>query len=193
MAETDDNASVAEVSDPEMRQLLGLFDAPAFARRGVELDGALARLRARCRREREAMLEMVRLRLRQWAAAATGPADFSDAFAAPIDGLWPLAGLVAPAWAPRPAPRRVRRTIARDLVASVERFDRRWARFLDGLDLAPLNRLVDQYNKNYVFEKECVLGSARLAARYFEPRRPLGVEDLLEEFPPLPVPALAGA
>ncbi|HWE38719.1 MAG TPA: hypothetical protein VG406_19380 [Isosphaeraceae bacterium] len=193
MDETDDMAGAIEVADPEMRQLLGLFDVPAFARRGVELDGALARLRARCRREREGMLEMVRLRLRQWAASATGPADFADAFAAPIDGLWPLAGLEGPAWAARPAPRRARRSIARDLVASVERFDRRWSRFVAGLDLSPLNRLVDQYNKNYLFEKECVLGSTRLAARYFEARSAVRVEDLLAEFPTLPLPAFAGS
>src|SRR4051812_19062823 len=113
----DDSQETPELatSDPEMRQLLGLFDVPAFARRGQELEFALDRLRARCLREREEMLAMVRLRLRQWASAATGPEDGRDLFAAPIDALWPLASADPPAWAPAPGPARRRLATARDL------------------------------------------------------------------------------
>ena len=117
-----------------------------------------------------AMLDMVRLRLRQWAGVATGPDDWAGAFAAPIAPLWPLCGAEPPAWAAQPAPPRRRRAVARDLVASVARFNRRWAAFLDGLNLEPVNRQIDQYNRYYVLEKECVLGSARLAVRHFTPR-----------------------
>jgi len=183
-----DESSPLYATDPETRHLLGLFDAPAFARRGQDLEYALARLHARCDRERSAMLEMVRLRLRQWSAVATGPADGSPPFAAPIAPLWPLAGAEAPAWADRPAPDGRRRAIARDLVASVERFNRRWARFLDAIDLDPINRLVDHYNRYYLLEKECVLGSARLASRHFVPREPLTREALRTRFSELPVP-----
>ena len=140
MDETEDETPLAG-TDGEMKELLGLYDAPAFARRGLDLEYALARIDARCRREREAMLEMVRLRLRQWAAVASGPATALEVFAAPIDDLWPLADAPPPAWADRPAPPRKLRSVARDLVASVQRFNRRWERFLGGLDFEPVNRL----------------------------------------------------
>ena len=179
-----------ESADPETRQLLGLFDVPAFARRGQDLEYTLARLHARCDRERSAMLEMVRLRLRQWSALATGPDDWSPPFAAPVAPLWPPAGSDPPAWAARPGPGSRRRAVARDLVASLERFNRRWARFLGEIDLGPINRLVDHYNRYYLLEKECVLGSSRLASRHFVPREPLTREALRASFPELPVPDL---
>lgn len=175
-------------TDGELKELLGLFDAPAFARRGQDLEYALARLHARCRRARDELLDMVRLRLRQWSASSTGLDDWSGSFAAPIAPLWSLCNAKPPAWASRPAPARRRRAVARDLVASVNRFNRRWAAFLDRLNLEPVNRMIDQYNRYYVLEKECVLGSARLALRHFTPKPRLTVADLAEEYPPLPVP-----
>lgn len=177
-------------TDPEARQLLGLFDAPAFARRGQDLEHTLTRLHARCGRERGAMLEMVQVRLRQWAAVATGPDDWPSAFAGPIHPLWPLAGAGPPTWAARPAPERRRRSVARDLVASLERFNRRWARFLNALDLDPINRQIEHYNRYYLLEKECILSSARLASRHFVPRPRLTTETLGERYPALPVPNL---
>ncbi len=114
--------------DAEMKELLGLFDVPAFARRGQDLEYALARLHARCRRERDGLLDMVRLRLRQWAEAGSGPDDWRSVFTAPIERLWPLCDAEPPTWADRPAPPRRHRAIARDLIASVNRFNRRWGR-----------------------------------------------------------------
>ncbi len=189
MDESDEATPLGGV-DAEIKELLGLFDVPAFARRGQEVEYALVRLRTRCGRVRLDLLDMVRLRLRQWAAAASGPDDSARFFAGPIGPLWPLAGAEAPRWAARPeSPRRLR-AIARDLVASVERFNRRWGGFLDALDLAPINRQIDHYNRYYVLEKECVLGSARLAARHFTPLPPIGLDDLRAEYPALPVPAV---
>jgi hypothetical protein len=185
-----DDAPPMESVDPEMRQLLGLFDVPAFARRGQDLEFALGRLQARCRREREAMLEMVRLRLRQWAAAVEGPDAWRGIFDGPLDGLWGLASADPPAWGASPAAPRRRRAIARDLVASVQRFNRRWGRFLDELDLRPINDAIDQYNRYYVLEKECILSSARLAARHFVPRPRLTPEGLRADYPPLRPPTL---
>src|SRR4051812_46529222 len=75
------------VTDPEMRQLLGLFDVPAFARRGQDLEATLEALESRLGRERSAMLEMVRLRLRQWAATATSPEDGGGLFAGSLRPL----------------------------------------------------------------------------------------------------------
>ena len=77
-----------------------------------------------------------------------------------------------------------------NLVASLNRFNRRWAEFLGRLDLEPLNRSVDHYNRYYLLEKECCLGSARLAARHFIPQARVTRESLLEAHPILPVPGL---
>lgn len=190
MDATDDEAIPMTTSDAGMNELLGLFDLPAFARRGQDLEYTLARIHARCRRERSAMLDMVRLRLRQWSAATVGPGSWAEVFATTIEPLWSLCRADPPVWADRPAPVRRQRAIARDLVASVTRFNHRWARFLDDLGLDHVNRLIDQYNRYYLLEKECCLGSARLAARFYTPKPRLTVETLLAEHPPLPVPEL---
>jgi hypothetical protein len=191
MDESDESTLTTSAgTEAEIKELLGLFDAPAFARRGNDVEHAVTRLYARCRRERQRLLEMVQLRLRQWASVATGPDDLAGAFAAPIAELWPLAEAPLPAWAAVSAPARRRRAVARDLVASVTRFNRRWAAFLGQLYLAPINRMIDEYNRYYVLEKECVLGSNRLAMRHFTPRTPVSLAALGAEYPPLPVPEL---
>jgi len=183
--------SVPSVSvDSEIKELLGLFDVPAFARRGQDLEYALKRIHARCLEEREESLEMVRLRLRQWTRVATGPEDWRAVFAGPIDALWQRAQPEPSVWARRVAPARQKRTVARALVASVQRFNARWRQFLESLNLGPTNDVIDQYNKYYVFEKECVMGSARLASRHFTPVPPLSPEVLLRDYPLLPVPDL---
>ncbi len=190
MEETEDSISPALNVETEIKELLGLFDAPAFARRGQDLEYALARLHERCARHRDAMLDMVRVRLRQWSAAVTGHDGWGSSFDAPIEPLWDLAGAEPPAWAERPAPIRRRRTIARDLVASLNRFNRRWTGYLDGLDLEAMNRTIDLYNRYYLLEKECSLGSARLAARHFVPQARVTRESLIDAHPTLPVPGL---
>lgn len=190
MDDAPDEFIPLEAADAETRLLLGMFDTPAFARRGHELEYRLARLRDRCRRERHERLEMARLRLRQWAGAVTGPDAWIQSFDGPIDALWSLAGADAPTWASRPASDRRRQTIARDLVASLERFNRRWVVFLNGLDFALINQAIDLYNRYYLLEKECSLGSSRLAARHFQPVNPLTAATLLDEYPVLPVPGL---
>lgn len=191
MDETQDDASPTVRSDEaELNQLLGLFDAPAFARRGHDLEYALKRLHERLVRERTGRLDMVRLRLRQWASVADGPGDWRGVFAASIDAMYALAGTEPPVWAGQPAAPRRRRAVARDLVASVERFNRRWADFLDALPLDPFNRQIERYNRYYVLEKECVVGSARVASRHFAPKPRLTREALLADHPTLPVPEL---
>lgn len=192
MDANDDETPVVTSDEAELKQVLGLFDTPAFARRGYDLEYALRRLHLRLERERNGLLDMVRLRLRQWSTVATGPDDWRDAFAAPVAPLYPLADAEPPAWAPLPAPARRRRTVARDLAASVARFDRRWHHFLDALKLDAVNRQIEQYNRYYVLEKECVLGSARLAARNFVPKPRVTREALLAEHPTLPLPEPLG-
>ncbi len=189
MDEPDEPTPVTS-DDGAIKELLGLHDVPAFARRGQNLEYALARLHERCRRERHAMLDMVRVRLRQWAGTVAGPDNWNAAFAAPVDALWPLSGADPPVWAEHPAPPRRQRAIAQDLVASITRFNRRWTRFLEEFKFEYVNRQIDEYNRYYLLEKECSLGSARLAARYFSPKPLVTREGLLAEYPFLPLPEL---
>lgn len=187
MDEPDETASFVQSDETELKQILGIFDTPAFARRGHELEYALERLRLRLARQREEFLDMVKLRLRQWAGVASGPDDWSGTFKAPVYSLYELSGADAPAWVPVPAPDRRRKTVARDLAMSVDRFNRRWRHLLETLKLDSVNRQIELYNRYYVLEKECVLGSARLAARHFQPKTSLSSESLLVDFPLLPV------
>lgn len=187
---TDENGSPLGGFEREIKELLGIFDVPAFARRGQDVEHARFRLRTRLESVRSGMLDMLRLRLRQWAAASNGPDLARTIFRAPIDDLWPLARVPAPTWARYPdSPRRLR-AIGRDLIASVERFNRRWAQHLDALDLEPINRQIRNYNKYYVLEKECVVGSSRLANRHFVPKPPITLDEVRAEHPLLPVPEL---
>ncbi|MHB1558224.1 MAG: hypothetical protein ACYC61_12250, partial [Isosphaeraceae bacterium] len=161
----------------------------SFARRGLELEEMLRRIRLRCERARVERLNMVWMRLRQWTRVATGPAD-PEVFAASIEPLWSLTKAEAPGWSLSPATRSRRLAAARDLVAALERFNRRWTEFLGSFNLQPANLVIDQYNRYYVMEKECVMGSGRLAARFFTPVPPLTSAQLLLEHPLLPIPEL---
>jgi hypothetical protein len=190
MDDPNEDATPLGSFESEIKELLGLFDVPAFARRGHDLESALIRLRSRLQGHRQTLLNMVQLRLRQWAAATTGPEAELRYFAQPIAELWALTGSDPPRWARRSASSWKLRRIARDLIASVERFNRRWSEQLDRVDLGPINRMVDDYNRYYLLEKECSLGSARLAARNFVPKVRVDIQELRDEFPPLPVPTL---
>jgi hypothetical protein len=176
--------------DAEVKELMGLFDVPAFARRGQDLEYALKRVHVRCRHVREESLEMVRLRLRQWSRVATGPDDWSEVFAEPIEELWQRVQSEPPVRSERVALVRQKRSVARDLIASVQRFNGKWRQFLESLNLGPTNQVIDHYNQYYVLEKECVMGSARLASRHFQPVPRLSPEALLTDYPMLPVPEL---
>lgn len=188
----EDDFALMEGADPEFRQMLGMFDVPAFARRGQDLEFAEKRLRERCRHEREQKLDMVRLRLKQWALAVEGPESWPCAFTRPIDELWEHVAADPPQWGVSLATPRRLHSRARDLAASVARFNHRWESFLKhDLNLAPINHMIDQYNRYYVFEKECLFRSAKIAARLFEPRPPITFEQLLAEYPLLPQPELA--
>lgn len=180
-------------TDRESRELLGMFDTPSFARRGADVEYALKRFHERLKRERDGMLDMLRTRLRQWAAASTGPDAESRFFRDSILALWPLANAPEPSWNTAPASERRLRAIARDLIASVERFNRRWSAFLDRLDVAALNHRIDQFNRNYLLEKECVLGSSRLASRFYRPIPRIDRPWLDTHYPTIEVPVQLGS
>jgi hypothetical protein len=176
--------------ETEVKELIGLFDLPAFARRGQDVESSQRRLHDRCRAMRGELLDMVRIRLRQWASAVSGPDDWRRVFSASIEQLWTQSDAGEPRWAGVNASSRRQIAIARDLIAAVLRFNSRWVRFLDQVNLDPVNEAIDRYNRYYVIEKECVVGSGRIAARHFVPLGRINKETLLESHPTLPVPEL---
>jgi hypothetical protein len=188
--QTDELTTLSGDVETEIKEMMGLFDAPAFARRGLELDEMLRRVDVRCRQARGERLDMVRLRLRQWARVAVGPDDWVSVFATTIEPLWALSEADPPEWAPTAAAHHRRLAVARDLVAAIDRFNRRWGQFVESINLGPANGVIDHYNRYYVIEKECVMGSGRLAARFFTPIPLLTPERLLRDHPLLPVPDL---
>jgi hypothetical protein len=110
MDESNDEGNPLGGVEAEIKELLGLFDVPAFARRGQDVVYALTRLRSRLKSQRSAMLDMVRLRLRQWAAVAPGSEADLRIFLASIAPLWPL-GLLLATPSDRPRPHRQRRAV----------------------------------------------------------------------------------
>jgi hypothetical protein len=188
-AEAPPPAMYADI-ETEVKEMMGLFDLPAFARRGHDLEITLRRFHERCHKARLQLLDMVQLRLREWSRAVTGPDAWRTVFTRPIEPLWPLAEAEPPRWAEFPAPIRRQRVVASNLIAAVLRFNRRWEQFVKQLNLEPVNAVIDGYNRYYVLEKECVMASARLAARHFQHLPLLTTATLLDDHPPLPVPEL---
>src|SRR5262249_13847271 len=162
----------------ELREIMAQFDAPAYVRRARQVEATYEQLVDRCRKQREEWLSMVRTRLGQLAALSNewealrptlcGEAEFHSIRR--LHGDLPPKLRVVPA--PTSSPRVLRRA-AVVLQCSIWRFNERWSAFLAELDLAPLNKQRDGYNRYYVLEKECALRSPRLAREGFRQLRPL--------------------
>lgn len=185
----------ADDEQKRFSSLLSRLDAPAYQRRGRAVQDALAALHARCAQQREELLKMPRLRLGRLAALAGAwerlapwlsddrerqqlkrlHEELAPKLRVPIE----MAASEGPLKAELQA-----------LVASLERFNRRLAAFLAKQELEPINALIAGYNRHYVFEKECVVRSPRLARHGFEPLPPVTLADLSTLHPPLPVPRL---
>ena len=188
--ETGDSPHLLSSADLAVNKVLGLIDVPAFARRGHDLEQTLKRLELRCRSKRFQMLDMARMRLRQWARVATCANDGRLIFAESIEPLWALCEAEPPRWSHTLGSVRARRAVASDLIASLTKFNERWDEYVATLNLDPTNFVIEQYNRYYVLEKECMMGSPRLAARHFTPAPKVTRAQIIRDFPTLPVPQL---
>jgi len=180
-----------------VKEFMAQFDAPAYVRRARRVDAEWEGLLARCRRQRDEWLELVRTRLAMlhalagdWGRVLPLLADAED-----VESLRNMHAELRPELrlpvAPTESARVLRRAMA-ELAESLERFNRRWWAYLDTVDLVPVNAARDGYNRWYVLEKECALRSARLARQGFRPLPPLTLEAVVAVLPPLPVPRLRG-
>jgi hypothetical protein len=177
------------------QQVTTYYDAPAYVRRARQVHEALDRLLERCRQQRDEWSTMVVFALGtlkglagDWSSLR--PLLRNDAQLERLGELWTLL---------KPRPRlpveptsstpRLRRAL-RELVQSLERFNRRWAQFLLSVNLDEINELRDSYNRYYILEKECSVRSPRLARQGFAPLQPLDLAKLTALLPPFPVPEL---
>lgn len=177
-----DDIVIPNKNDPQFQQVVAQFGGPAFLRRAQRAENALADLLQRLRRQRQEWLDMVRLRLGQLHALAGAwqrlakfvNADSLTALQRLYDELNPQ--LRVPIQ-PTTDDNAIRAALA-DLRESLDRFNHRWRELLATTDLSEVNRRRDEYNRWYVFEKECFVGSARIARQGFRPLEMVTVEDL---------------
>jgi hypothetical protein len=174
-------------------EMLLAFDAPAFVRRALEVETAWNTLLEVCRHERARLLELPRIRLARFLKLLGSWQEGTFAVCRPEDRAY--LETLNHEWKPRlrsrVPPARSAAQIAgalAELASSFERFNRRMKKYLTDIDLGPINRRRDGYNRYYLLEKECALRSASLAQQGFVPLEPVRLEDLLERFPMLRVP-----
>jgi hypothetical protein len=176
-----------------IQRVLGNYDAPAFIRRALRVREALENLLARCRLERDQQLTMPRLRLGILRALAgdwvrlrpfLANEDQIDLLQKLDMELNPQLRLQIESTASK---RKLRRAL-NEFRESLKNFNRRWLEFLGTVDLAPVNEAREGYNRFYLLEKECALGSPRLARQGFQRLPPLSLNELNSLLPDLPIP-----
>jgi hypothetical protein len=175
------------------QQFLGPFGGPAFARRAREVETAYDSLVLSCQRKRGEWLACVRLRLGTFVALAGSSSALAAILESPEQAriLETLHAELQPRLRLPVAPTtsvRVLRAALAELREAIGFFNQRWLTFMRNLDLQKLNLLRDGYNRFYVMEKECALGSARVARQGFRKLDPLRPDDFLAVLPLLPMP-----
>jgi hypothetical protein len=181
--------------DKLFNEVARMYGAPAYVRRARGVQEGLDSLVARCRRQREEWLPMVRLRLGLLQALAGDWERLRPLLKDPdqLADLQALHATLEPRLRVPVKPASSSYTLLRglrELRESIERFNRRWLEFLPSVDLSHVNKLREGYNRYFVLEKECALRSARLSRHDFRPLPPFTLADLTALLPPLPVPQL---
>jgi hypothetical protein len=171
-----------------LQQLTAMFDAPAYIRRARHVERAYEDLIERCARKRMALLAGVRLHL-GWIFRS---AKTDELLQCGVEVAESIAVVTRESgWRQREnvtSNRLISNSSLCDLQASIARFNRRWSAFLEQLDLSEINRLRDGYNRYYLLEKECAVGSERLASLTFRRLEPVTIDELRDRFPLLPMP-----
>jgi hypothetical protein len=180
-------------SGQTFQQLLAFYGAPAYIRRAHHVQDALRQLIARCEIQREEWLSLVRTRL-ALLRGYVGDWDRLRPWLADEDQIGLLRDLEANLQPRLAGPvhttssARVLKKAVRELVESLQRFNRRWREYVEAVDLTAVNKVREGYNRHYLLEKECAVRSARAARQGFQPLPPLTVDDLRILLPELPVP-----
>ena len=176
-----------------INEMIGRFDSPSFIRRAKLVETTWTQLLDRCAKARLDRLKFTALRLGQlrdragsWDALRPllprdGDLSFLQSLHAELQPrlLLPLAPTTS---------RRVLLATARELVEVMEIFNQRWTRWLAKVDLRAVNQARLDYNRYYLFEKECAVGSAIVARMGFRILEPITPDDVAAQFPLLPIP-----
>ena len=173
------------------KHLLGQFDAPSYVRRGLEVEVAWLDVLAKLKRERKQWFEPLGRRLGEIKARAgdwrrlVGDNDRAVAALGQLETMLPCRLRFPPsrAWVILMHRREFKRW-CRD----AEQFNTYWRATAAAANLNPVNQRREAYNRWYLLEKECAIGSARLAAQGFQPLAPLTTADILAHLPELPSP-----
>jgi hypothetical protein len=192
-----DQIPISPVDDSSrfFQRVLGYYDAPAYVRRARQMEEGYEQLLARCRRQRDEWLVMVRIRLALLRALAGDWAVLTPLLAddAQLDLLRAMEAELKPSLRHRveatSSVRALRRMLG-ELCESIERFNTRWREYLTKVDVAPVNALREAYNRYYLLEKECAGHSPTLARRGFRRMEALTQGDLAAVLSVLPVPRL---
>src|SRR5262245_47669144 len=132
--------------DNLFKSFIGHYDAPAYVRRARHVEEAFQALLAHCTQKREKLLEFVKLRLGVLGALAGDWAALAGVVQSEEDvavlrrletALTPRLRVPVPA---RRSPHLLRRAVF-ELIDSLERFNRRWAKVVSEVDLTHLNAL----------------------------------------------------
>jgi hypothetical protein len=182
-----DDVVIPARNDPQFQYVVAQFGGPAFLRRAQRAEAALATLLEQLRHTRWEWLEMPRLRLGQLHALAGGWERLGR-FVTP-DSLAVLRGLfdelkptLRVPLAPTGSEMAIRAAL-RDLQEALDRFNQRWRQLLAATDLTEVNQRRDEYNRYYVLEKECFVGSPRIARQGFRPLAMVTNADLAKWLP----------
>jgi len=185
-------------SDRLAKAVMARYDGPAYLRRAKQMELAIAALHQKCQETRHEMLHLVRLRLGRLLDVAGSWEKLMPGFLEPSTAEI-LRQLLTQEGdqqtVPEPAaasPGRIQHAL-QELCEAIHWFNLRWIGFLHELDLNPVNALITGYNRWYVLEKECAVGSPRVARQGFRVVPPITLDDLKTQYPPLPVPDRADA
>jgi hypothetical protein len=185
--------STSEEDRRVLQEMVGRSGSPAFIRRAKLVETSWLTLVETCATARFERLQFVRLRMGQLRALAGGfdalrsylpHASDLEFIQSLHDELQPRLRLpLEPTTSPR-----VLRNAANDLIEAIEMFNERWTRWLVKVDLTHVNQVREDYNKYYLFEKECAVGNAQVARMGFARLAPITARDLEARFPTLHVP-----
>ena len=175
--------------------LISCFDAPASIRRGRAVEAAVEMVHAQCQRQRDEWLRIPRLHLGQLQALAGTWDRVAPFLVVPQDTerLREVHDELAPKLRFGLAATNSDRILRRHLhmtLETLDRFNRRFEAFVSKLDLSGVNQQITDYNRHYVFEKECIVRSQRIARHGFVALAPMTAQRILEKFPLLPTPRM---
>jgi hypothetical protein len=179
-----------------LNEMIGRFSAPSFIRRAKLVETTWSLLVDRCAKVRRDRLTFVGLRLGQIHALA-GSWEAVRAWLTDEDDLTQLRDLfdelqprLRMPLEPTTSKRELRAAL-NELIEAMEMFNERWARWLAKIDLKAVNQAREDYNRYYLFEKECAVGNARVARIGFTKMGPITLEDVTKQFPLLKLPRFA--